>query len=636
VTSIGPDSNLNIRLSQVQFVRAFAITSVIFYHFNIIPSGFIGVDMFFVVSGFVVTRSLDAHKNLPARKFLAKFYYRRLRRLFPLIFATVLIVFVGSYIFMPRATFSSIATDGRYALFSLENWHLVVQNAAYQHSSSGYQPFLHFWSLAIEEQFYICWPIVLIFVLRRSNRVRGGIFALGLISSFFTAVYLSKSHELINFYLLPTRGWELLLGAIAYYLQPNILKLGANGLTKALSIGSLVAVIGSIFFAFDVSNWPNTSSLIPTIFTALFLLTAYGLPNWVYTLLSHKTIQYLGDLSFALYLVHWPVELFVNQIFLKNGAFLRIIISLVVTAMVSILLNRYIEVPFRFSPMRRRTIILGSAGMCVALAAVSLWGSKLDPLVHLDFPGSTQKIARVSELRTGPGLTGILQCQADTKEIQNGKCEFGSLSSSRTAVLYGDSHASMWFAAINAAAKDEKVKLTVLTKSGCAPFSVKVDVKTDSRASKSCLQWRRNSLERISKIHPSILILGMYESTVGMKSSTLWRTQISDGLSRFKKSLNSPNTKIIYIEDTPHPVMDIPNCLTSFGHQRSCNQFIVPLSITVPKGIDIQIYDPIDLLCESGCHYYYKGLVAYRDDSHLTPKVVQLFINSWKPYLSLR
>lgn len=337
------------RRVDIQGLRALAVFLVIAGHLfpGSIPGGFIGVDIFFVISGFVITQQMISLQEKFPHTFLRSFYARRIRRILP----SALLVLISSYLatkyFLGVVVANDFTKDGFWATIFLANFHFQAQSLDYFAAGIAPSPIQHYWSLSIEEQFYLIWPAIFLLtgylnILRINRRVFLGLIAfLSLLSS----LYLSEISSSPIFFDSISRVWEIALGALCALI----------GWRKSSNIVLELTCIGTLLAAALLINqsmqWPRLTTLPVVALTCILL--ARKVPSETYSFLSNPLAQYIGDLSFLLYLWHWPILIIVksqNQIFGITQAVLVFIVTLVL----SIAVHHLFE-----NPLRRANFLIG-------------------------------------------------------------------------------------------------------------------------------------------------------------------------------------------------------------------------------------------------------------------------------------
>lgn len=309
-------------IREIDGMRALAVLAVVVFHLDAVflPGGFSGVDVFFVISGYVVTKSVVDHQSrhrLPFHKYLVAFYARRVVRIFPALIVMLLITSLATVMFIPESWLSqSLSKVGIWAFAGLSNFALVWHTDGYFSPRTEFNPYTHTWSLGVEEQFYIVAPLILFIWLasiKRESSWRVCALAamplLGLASLWISAQQTSQ-HPMQAYYLLPARFWELAAGAWLFQMQHSgwLRRINRHSLNVSMWLGATLVTIG--FVISDKSQFPWPWALLAVIGTSLMLLAIThpnGRKTFLHSILASSPIVYIGKLSYSLYLWHWPV-----------------------------------------------------------------------------------------------------------------------------------------------------------------------------------------------------------------------------------------------------------------------------------------------------------------------------------------
>jgi peptidoglycan/LPS O-acetylase OafA/YrhL len=366
-------------ISGIDALRALAVTSVIIYHLHEgwLPGGFVGVDIFFAISGYLITKTLLERSGTSAWRFFTGFYRRRFQRIAPALFVYVATVAALTAYFVPKSFLGQGALNtAKWAVFGASNIQLVASSDGYFGDRMPYNPFVQTWSLGVEEQFYLIYPIILLLVgigLQRSSRLLAGIGKLILISltvgSLVFCVWQTTADPLRSFYLLPARFWELAVGALLYLLvsRVNGHRLNNPAHNRAF-FGAGVLLVGvSLAFA-TVSKFPFWWA-IPAVFGGLAMIhVAHNVPDGPTSrtreLLTSRPVVFIGKISYSLYLWHWGIFVLMRwTIGIESPATKLLAVAL--TLLASWLSYKFVE-----TPPRRNAWVKGRPDLAVILAGV--------------------------------------------------------------------------------------------------------------------------------------------------------------------------------------------------------------------------------------------------------------------------
>ena len=455
---------------EIDGLRAVAVLSVFIFHLNHnwLPGGFVGVDIFFVISGYLITSIL--YNDCEEGKFsLARFYQRRIARIIPAFMTVAVVTLVGAaYVYVPQ-DFASAGANLVAALLSVANIKYMLQGNYFEISPDA-QPFLHYWSLSVEEQFYIIFPLLLFLIHRYARRYLTLILALLGTGSLVVCVLLTQVNPVWAFYLLPTRAWELGAGGLlAVMLYTN------NGHTVSVprwipGVGLLL--IGCSLVLIDEGrHFPGWQALFPVAGTALIILSSASSYSWVQKWLSSRTMVTIGKWSYSLYLWHWPVFSLIDYQFYLLPVEMRLALKIGISFLLTIITFRFIETPARTflnQPSRR---IISFATMATLLALCIPLGITIRQDNYVN---------------------------AEIADVAKGGLVFPGKPGSPSVILMGDSNGSMYGKLIKDICETLGEKLTVI--------SVAAGDTLPRLNHESNKLWL-DSLETIQKTKPNYLII---------------------------------------------------------------------------------------------------------------------------------
>jgi len=501
----------------IEGMRAISVIAVVIFHAfpKHLPGGFIGVDVFFVISGFLITQLLLREIETTGSFSLAEFWARRIRRILPA--ATLVLCAVAALALVvpgidPRIVGRQITAA---ALFYF-NWRQAAQGVDYLAADERDNPVLHYWSLSVEEQFYLVWPLILaagVWLMARRAQWRITtwlpLIALPILAlSFVLCLETMSASRSLAFFSTFTRGWQLLAGALVTValmrlpapkpIVANILGLGAIGLLAAGFVGITESV-----------PYPGYAALVPTVAAALLIYSgAYWSatrPAPVRSALSVAPLKYIGRISFSWYLWHWPLLAFVWLAY--DAASLSTWAAIAVSFLLAAATYRFIECPLRFSKRlqgsRRLTYAFGAC-LLVAGIGTGLGMRFLAPdKVHI---GNGVMMSREAIKRDRPAIYSD-RCLLRFDDIAYDACAYGDTGGARTVVLFGDSHAGNWFTPLDLAAQQQGWKLLVRIKASCSPVDVPMQ-RTDGTPYSECATWRENVLAELAASKPQLIIVG--------------------------------------------------------------------------------------------------------------------------------
>jgi peptidoglycan/LPS O-acetylase OafA/YrhL len=593
-----------VRILQIQGLRALAALLVTIFHAKLLPGGFIGVDIFYVISGYLITGLILREIENTGKLDLQSFYQRRIKRLLPTsVFVLFVTAIVGMFV-LPAITRDALGRDLFAAATYISNYLFAWWENDYQNLDATPSPFIHYWSLAVEEQFYVVWPIFILLLSRYGKRaVFRGIAAVTFLS-LLLSIYQTQTSPIWAFYSLPTRAWELGFGALLLFVPDTFWK------NRFIPWFGVIGIALASFRFDEKTAFPGINALLPVVSTAILIGSIAIWPRALNDLSNNRIAQWLGAISYPLYLWHWPALVLPSS---ALGRPLRIrerIFCIILTIILAHFTSKYIEQPIRHKKIAGKkiyqffaatTVISLVAGVIISFSSSSM----------ITVKGTDYRFNLV-EVMQKPAVYGD-DCHSNYGETESGECTYGDLNSETTIVLYGDSHAAQWFPTLLKLANEKGFKLVSLTKSACPSVDVP---RADQGAYKNvhCETWRDKSVKRIKQIRPAAVILSSYQYFTppsGYSDKNKWW---KDGQERLLSSLRGSSDHLIYISDTPKPLRDIPNCLAS-RDINTCNT-TERTPVKIIRGFEI--IDPTPWLCTKLCPAIQDGYVVYRDSSHIS------------------
>ncbi|MEO7917387.1 MAG: acyltransferase family protein [Dokdonella sp.] len=449
-------------------LRALAVLAVVLFHFGIGPfgGGFVGVDVFFVISGYLITCIIQ--KEIDGANFtFAGFYERRMRRLFPALFAMMLVVLAAGTVFLLPSDLLKLGNSTLATLVFVSNvW--FMRQSGYFDASSALNPLLHTWSLAVEEQFYIGLPVLLLLIAKFSRRYLKWILLASALLSLLACLVVQPLQAKLTFFLPPFRAWELLIGAWMAVGGCAVIRLApAREILAALA---LLVLIGSFIWIPNGISFPGWIAMFPVLATASLLHLGRESGTRIHRLLSWKPLAGIGVISYSWYLWHFPIIVLANyhNAMQPLPAMPRVGL-LVLSLIVSVASYRWIETPFRRRKNTRAPNVTRSAvlvGVAVSsLVAFAAVGVKQDR-------GWRSRVSNEVASMDGARMPIIPFKACDDKGPQpaNVSCVVGQLDSPHIALIWGDSHALAWAPGLDAYLAQESIKGVLAVNSGCAPL----------------------------------------------------------------------------------------------------------------------------------------------------------------------
>jgi len=624
-------------------LRALAVAAVVLFHYRVpgFSGGFVGVDIFFVISGYLIT-SLILKETCAGRFSLRQFYERRIRRIVPALFAMLAPATMAAAILFFPASFAQFGKSLLATAFFSANFEFW-REVGYFDVSADQKPLLHLWSIAVEEQFYLIFPALLLFFGARS-RLRltvaiGTIFAASLAFSIWSAGHAPAA----GYYMLPSRMWELMLGALLAIGAAHVpARLKLNDLT---SLGGLVLIAYSVFRYSYATPFPGSAALVPCLGTALII--AAGDRAAFNRALSLRPIMFGGLISYSLYLWHWPVYVFARAAMFRAPTATETIVLIATSVALSVLSWRYVERPFRDRSSRWPwPAVFQKAGIAmaatVACAAILVLGNGLpqrfSPQVRAILAEASDHESHMSECF---GLT------AD--DVRKGRlCPIGAKVQEASFILWGDSHADALIPAVQSVARRQGrgglfagtdscppllgVKRADTSK--CAAFNDAVAKIATSKSIKEVIleaRWAKNAEGTSFGQEPPDRVRIFDDLSEG-RTEDETRAVFYRGLERTVRALTGAGKKVVLVASVPEVGFPVPAYLaraqmtnpstrltTRAGAYRERQKFVLWAFAQMRKRFGAQVVYPDRVLCSlSACRVALNGRPLYRDAHHLS------------------
>lgn len=637
--------NLSLR-ADIQSLRALAVLLVVAAHAQLpgLAGGYIGVDVFFVLSGYLISglilREVEATRHFDPWRF----YARRLKRLLPAMLLVYLCTAIVARVVASPQQQMGDAAAGQAATIWLSNFYFSSLTVNYFSAGENSNLFLHTWSLAVEEQFYLVWPWLLLYlygfwkwlgaVMSRKRLAIG----LGFVAavSLLISAYLAYSHVEDGFYLMPGRVWEFALGALSFLLR-RACEEGRVGRLEQLrgrsllnTMGWLSIMLAAVFYS-DHLRYPGLWALLPCIGAVLVLLDApQKTPEGRVSrlMLRQPQLQFIGNISYGLYLWHWPVLGLGTQLF-GSGALARLGL---VTLCIGLAAATYyaFENPIHRAPIRNTPTVLIPSAFAMTLGFFAMWAWQSEANGLLKLPEQ----AKIQAAKFDIPHIYSLDCDTWYHSAELSACAYGPDDVKHTAVMFGDSVLAQWFPAISEIYLGKPGwRLIVLTKSACPASQVSFYYDRIKAMFEVCDLWRQRALSYIEQLRPEVVIMG--SDQYGF-SSNQWITgtrAVLDHLSRASRS-------VFIMSPTPALGFDGPNCLSreanlphwspQYGH---CESKVEPPSGQAILGTlnqaaelyaNVRVIDLSDSVCPDRlCSARFQAGIRFRDGKHLTASFVQ-------------
>lgn len=630
---------------------------------DLLTGGYVGVDVFFVISGYLITSHLLA-KPPRAGADLGAFWARRIHRLLPAALTVLVVTAVATRLVAPSTQWAGTAKEIIASAFYVENWMLALSSVDYLAEGEAPSPVQHYWSLSIEEQFYLLWPLLMLlaFFIADRSRLRSTTVARTVIGgmvvvSLAVSVWQTVASPASAYFITPTRMWELAVGGLVATTTSLASSSRLRALAALLAWAGLVAVVAAGVTYTAETPFPGYTALLPVLGTAAVIWAGTQSAASPAGLLRARPVQWLGDVSYSVYLWHWPLVVLLPYV---SGGRLGILDQLTIVAVtlaLAGLTKTYIEDRYRHprpGARLRRSYVAAAAGMAL-IAAVG--GAQIAESNHRADEAAGQLASALEgndpclgagALHRGPQecpvdpaaeLVPAVELAGDDKsDAYADGCWTNQPFTARNTCTYGDgptqvalvgnSHAGHWLPALQLLAKKNDWTITTFLVSRCAVTDARQRFDTDEM-SQNCYdygQWvqEQTSGDRfdlvITSERQSVPVLGETMATTGPKAV--------DGYVSYLREWAQGGTKVLAIKDPTFPGVDIPDCLAENPDDHAqCSaprdEWLIddPLVAAVDE-VDLPTITSVsfdDLVCgPTTCDGAIGGVVAYFDNSHLS------------------
>jgi peptidoglycan/LPS O-acetylase OafA/YrhL len=650
----------------VEGLRAFAVLLVVLYHgkFLGITGGYVGVDVFFVISGFVITGLLIRERSSTNRTSLLGFYARRVRRILPaatlVIFATVFF----SYILVGDVLANGVANDGRWAAAFVSNFHFESTGTSYLTVHLPPSPLQNYWSLSVEEQFYLVFPTLFLLVARArgtlslQKRMTVVLIAIMVLSLGLSVVQTASSPAAAYFSPF-TRAWELALGGLIV-VSTSLLRKFPIGLANVMTWAGLGMILLSAFWFDDLTAYPGSAVVVPVVGAGLIIaggVVARG--RGAELVLGTRPFQWLGRRSYGWYLVHWPILIIAteSQRNLRLPGWEKAFLMVGALGVASILF-RLIENPVRhLRTPKMPTVVVGAVTVIVTVVVLSIVMA-LNSVGYRNYPvHPAANVATVTrELAAARSITNLpralvpsveqagsdwggkfqpTMCISGVKELSSHICILGDTHAEKMVVALGDSHVLMWLPALDWVMKKAHLRLVVLSHWFCPTPVITIENPPGSGAVggayTACNTWRQWAIHWVNLHRPSILLVSnedLYRTprrgstSPSFFSPDAWQS----GMTKLLEQVQVPGIRKIVLGNIPVLSQDASVCLAHHAHDvQACSDptAVATVSFHQPEqnaaiAAGAEYIDTTPWFCSIKCTAIVKNYTVYMDQFHVT------------------
>lgn len=631
----------------IEGLRAIAVGGVVAFHFGMsdLPGGFIGVDIFFVISGYLITRHLMQEIDCCGTVDLWRFYGRRARRLLPASLLVIAVTLAAGYFILAPSEQQLYAKGALFASSYVINLWLLRWSFDYFAADTANNPFLHFWSLSVEEQFYLLWPALLLLAARFRPGEKGMVLFLGVaaVVSFAASAWMTVVSQPWAFYFSPLRAWEFAVGGLVSFA---VAERWASGFrfSPAMGWAGIGLIAATYLTVSETDPFPGFIALVPVSGTAMLLLSgARRSAAGPAALLSLPPFQWTGRLSYSLYLWHWPVIVYATILWPDLSLAGRLT-CLLVTVALSYLSYRFVENPVRLngwlSAGSARSLglaaLLTSLGVTLSYGASQIAARSVDP---------NQKLIAESAARSSSAREIDTNCVASLEQTKPRSCSLGASQPRKTIVLFGDSHADHWSTPLAKVAEANNWRVVTYLKSSCSVAAVPTWNVRLMRAYSECDAWRKSAMKEIAELKPDTVIVAQFsysyvENDVnGGLDHLVSRNVWAEGLRASLKALRDTNAEVVLLRDVPVHKSYLDRCVArSLWQGRKSSVCDTPRNEAIDERVSqaeqaataglagVRYVDLTELFCNDvTCPAMIGGKLTFRDRHHIaTPYAATL------------
>jgi peptidoglycan/LPS O-acetylase OafA/YrhL len=649
----------------IQGLRAVAVLLVLVYHLapRLVPGGYVGVDVFFAISGYLITSLLVKDLEATGAISFSRFYVRRARRLLPASLVTLIVILVATWLLLPALQWRDTAEEAASSALYVENWRLAAESVDYLQADSLPSVTQHFWSLSVEEQFYLGWPMLLFLValLARAlparigfRRVCTAVLLAVVGGSLAWSIVTGLAGSATAYFSTFTRVWQLASGGLLAVLAAPRGRWDSAGL-----VAGLLAILAAALLLSDGTQYPGYAALLPTGGALLALQcgrahAASLATRW----LALRPVQFIGDISYSLYLWHWPIIAIHSFRTGEEPGLVAGVVMFAGSIAMAAVSKRLVEDPFR-GPRRRSTRVVFAAAAtgtaaCLALAfalhrQAGEPGGQLAQLSPADYPGAAAlRGAPVPAAPFRPRLVDIdddiasayhEDCIQAMVKTDVATCVYGSRSANRRIALIGDSHAIHWLPALQALTDRLDLQVVAITKTTCAfslvpPYHPKL-----KRAYTECSDWTRNVIDYLGRKKFDLVVVSMsaYHVLGPDRTAKDSREELAVGIRRALDGVAATGQPLVVLRPTPRQRRSPRLCVsreappyTPCAARRSLAMFTDAVTMAATAG-GHRLVDMTDFFCPGDrCPPIIGNVFVYRDSHHITAS----YMRTLAPFLA--
>jgi peptidoglycan/LPS O-acetylase OafA/YrhL len=598
---------------EIDGLRAIAVLAVVLYHAGtgIANQGFAGVDVFFVISGYLITALLHREWQSSGRIDLIAFYARRVRRILPAMVVVIAVTLVlSAFLLSPLREQRHVAQSGAASLLMTANVFFQFTSGGYFDGSSDEMPLLHLWSLSVEEQFYLLWPLLLLAILRLRPKYVLPAVATALILSFVLAELLIAGTPSAAFYQMPARFWELALGGMVALRAPAALR---PGIAMAAAYAGATTVLAAMIVVTFPGHFPGIGALPATLGAALLLLAVHGSRDLglVGAWLRSPPMRSIGLISYSLYLWHWPL-LALDKATRIGPQPVAVAMALCLLAVLLAWLSyRFVETPFRRARSASHRVI------ATGLTASVMLGASAAVFAHYSDAGDNLNALAVQAIHDMPANMARCHYGEDAPVDDLPRAHCSSTAATPSIVIWGDSYALAWQPFAYAIAQHQRLSAIGFSRDSCRPI---LQMPGDTPRAASCRAFNRRVADYITSRRIDTLIL-----------AGMWQPSMQQGLRNTIAAVAPHVGRILVIGPTPVMRESAPICIQS-GRVARCGRMRGEFEASAKPlrrmlaALPVEVVDATDFFCDaSRCPVLKQGRSLYWDDDHVASSAARDF-----------
>jgi peptidoglycan/LPS O-acetylase OafA/YrhL len=658
------------RRTDIQAMRALAVVFVVVFHLWpwLLPGGFVGVDMFFVISGFLITGNLVREVRTTSKVRLAAFWSRRIRRLFPAALTVLMFVVIATLLWVPNVLWAQFARQVIGSALYLQNWILASDAVGYWTSQNLASPVQHFWSLSVEEQFYIGFPI-LVAVLARMQRssersIRAAILCIT-VASLVWSVWFTSVSPSAAYLVTTTRVWEFGVGALLVWV-PMVRR---QRPATVLFVGGVCTAVAAGFVIDAAWKFPSFIAAWPVAATAAMLLGGEALVPSLRRLVELRPLRFIGDVSYALYLWHWPLIVllpFASGHVLTGAEKLGVA---AVSLLFASITTRFVEHPVRFSSQLRGetrppAVVLSLGGVAVVVVVLTTWVAlRVDTPRTVDMERVLAPVetaasscegapAGLDRARCGESISGIVpdpliagddgykheQCWSDVRERTFNLCTVGPPAGVLRMLVVGDSHSLMYNSSYERIAGARNWTIDMVSRNSCFWTDAVHPNELSAAYTKNCESWKVSLEQHLADTAPYDVLVVTNANPANSplpEGNTDSKTVATNGLvSAWQRQLDR-GVRIVAVRDIPTLRTDVVACVATYMgeaniHCSSPRKVAAGSIATDPMlaaaaMLKVPVVDLTDVFCNATtCFPVIGNVLAYQNNDHLTTTFVKM------------